>query len=59
MARYPFVTGTRGLPYRDYPSAFYEIVCGKWVPWINGMLYICKVSCSQAGLSVGRETGEL
>ena len=38
MARYPFVTGTRGLPYRDYPSAFYEIVCGKWVPWITGVL---------------------
>ena len=57
MARYPFVTGTRGLPYRDYPSAFYEIVCGKWVPRM--VCFRDKVSCSQAGLSVGRETGEL
>ena len=60
MARYPFVTGTRGLTYRDYPSAFYQIICGKWVPWMGMGCLRDKVSCfTQAGLHVGREVDEL
>ena len=29
--RYPFMTGTRGISYRDIPTALYEMLCGKWV----------------------------
>ena len=32
--RYPFVTGTRGLPLRDIPSALYEFLWGRWVDWM-------------------------
>ena len=35
LVRYPFVTGTRGLPLRDIPSALYEFLWGRWVDWIQ------------------------
>ena len=48
LVRYPFVTGTRGLPLRDIPSALYEFLWGRWVDWMVGFRW--KVDCTQDGL---------